>query len=137
MGRPDDPSSAFGARTGHLATVRPDGRPHIVVVTFAIARDAIVTAIDHKPKRSSRLQRLVNIEADPHVSFLVDHYEEDWGRLWWVRVDGEATIHRSGEIREGALTALVEKYAQYRERRPEGPVIAITRETVTSWASTP
>jgi PPOX class probable F420-dependent enzyme len=124
------------APSGHLATIRPDGRPHIVVVTFAVTGGNVVTAIDHKPKTTSRLQRLVNIEANRSVSFLVDDYEENWSRLWWVRVDGPASIHHSGEIWEGAIEALAAKYPQYAERQPEGPVIAISQERITGWEST-
>ena len=75
-----------------LATVRPDGRPHVVPVVFVLVGDVVYTAIDAKPKKSSRLQRLVNLSAEPRCSLLVDHYEDDWSRLWWVRADGEAAV---------------------------------------------
>lgn len=106
-------------------------------MTFASAHGQVVTAVDHKPKSTNRLQRLVNIETNPGVSFLIDHYQEDWNGLWWVRIDGRASIHASGEMWEDAIEALAAKYAQYRARRPEGPVIAIAHESVTFWASTP
>ena len=137
MDRPEGPAGALRARTGHLATIRPDGRPHLVVVTFAVAGDHIVTAIDRKPKTTQRLQRLLNIEVNPAVSFLVDHYEEDWDRLWWLRVDGEATIHFSDGIWDEAVAALMEKYPQYRKEPPQGRVIAISQEAVTFWTGTP
>lgn len=124
------------ARSGHLATVRPDGKPHVVVVTFALIDGYAVTAIDHKPKTTTRLQRLTNIEANPVASLLVDHYDDDdWTNLWWVRVDGEASIHHDGTIREHAIEALTIKYTQYEEQPPEGPVIAISLEGISSWAS--
>lgn len=123
-----------GGITGHLATVRPDGRPHIVVVTFALVADRIATAVDHKPKKTMRLQRLINIEHSPTVSFLVDRYEDDWTQLWWVRVDGEAEVV-DGERERHALDALVEKYPQYRDSRPEGPVISIAIDHVVGWSS--
>lgn len=137
MAHPEGLEEASRERSGHLATVRPDGRPHIVVVTFATTQDQVVTAVDRKPKTTDRLQRLANIEANPRVSLLIDHYEEDWGRLWWVRIDGEASIHHSGRLWEDAIEALADKYRQYRQQRPAGPVIAISQESVTSWASTP
>ena len=121
------------ARVGHLATVRPDGSPHIVVVTFAIVGGVIVTAIDHKPKTTERLQRLVNIETNPEVSLMADHYAEDWDLLWWVRVDGHAQIHENQDAPPGSVAALVAKYPQYGARPPKGPVIAITVERVVSW----
>lgn len=124
-----------GGVTGHLATVRPDGRPHIVVVTFVLVANRIATALDHKPKKTRRLQRLTNIEHNPAVSFLVDRYEDDWDRLWWVRVDGEAEVV-DGERERHALDVLVEKYPQYQDRRPEGPVISISIDRVIGWSST-
>lgn len=124
-------------RTGHLATLGPDAGPHIVVVTFALFDDHIVTAIDHKPKRTQLLRRIRNIETNPAVSFLADHYEENWDRLWWVRVDGTASIWSEGESRHGAVAALVDRYDQYRGRPPAGPVIAISIDRVSGWKSAP
>jgi PPOX class probable F420-dependent enzyme len=109
----------------------------VVVVTFAMVDEEVVTAIDQKPKTTDRLQRLVNIEANPSVTFLVDHYENDWTRLWWVRIDGLAAVHHSGRSRDEAIAALVAKYDRYRETPPDGPVIAITPERVISWEHTP
>jgi PPOX class probable F420-dependent enzyme len=62
------------ARVAHLATVRPDGAPHLVPIVFALEDDRVYTAIDDKPKRTRELQRLANIAADPRVSVLVDSY---------------------------------------------------------------
>ena len=118
-----------------MATVRPDGTPHIVVITFALLDEFVVTSIDHKPKRTQRLQRLVNIEANPIASFLVDHYDDDWESLWWVRVDGAASIHEGGVVREQAIRALSLKYSQYEEHAPRGPVIMIALDDVSSWSS--
>lgn len=125
------------ARRGHLATVRPDGTPHVVVVTFAVIDDHVVTAIDHKPKTTPRLQRLLNVESGSSASFLVDHYEDDWDRLWWVRLDGATKIYDEGDLRSQALGALADKYPQYALRQPEGPVIAVSIENVRWWASKP
>ncbi len=136
MDRAESLDRLAAARSGYLATVRPDGRPHVVVVTFALIDEFAVTAIDHKPKSTRRLQRLANIEANPMASLLVDHYDDDdWEGLWWVRVDGDAAIHHEGPLREHAIEALTIKYAQYKERPPEGPVIAVALDGVTSWAS--
>lgn len=118
-----------------MATVRPDGGPHVVVVTFALIDENVVTAIDHKPKTTQRLQRLVNIESSPRASLLVDHYDdEDWTALWWVRIDGAAAIHEDGAFRQDAIEALASKYPQYEEHPPQGPVVSIALEEVTSWA---
>ena len=123
------------ARVGRLATVRPDGRPHLVPVTFALLDDShLVTAVDHKPKRTRDLQRLRNVAAEPRVSLLVDHYAEDWSLLWWVRVDGNAEVVTE-EPRRGELTGpLVAKYQQYAGTPPEGPVLLVTVSAVASWS---
>jgi PPOX class probable F420-dependent enzyme len=117
------------ARVGRLATVTADGRPHVVPVCFALAGGRIYTAVDAKPKSTRALRRLENVRATGRASLLVDHYEEDWSRLWWVRVDGPAEVLES----EVALDALAAKYAQYRGERPGGPVIAIAPERWRSW----
>jgi len=117
-----------------LATVRPDGLPHVVPVTFALDGDTIVTAVDQKPKTTTSLQRLRNIDAHPVASVVIDHYEDDWSRLWWVRADGAARVEHAGAAREQALGWLVEKYAPYRQSRPRGPVIVVTVERWTAWA---
>ena len=123
------------ARVGRLATVRPDGGPHVVVCCFAVEGDRVWTAIDAKPKSGARLQRLENIRANPHASLLVDHYEEDWEALWWVRVDGTAEVLQEGNEEERAIAALTAKYEQYARSPPGGPVIALTVERVTGWSS--
>lgn len=122
------------ARVARLATVRPNGRPHIVPITFAIHGDTIITAIDQKPKTTTDLQRLRNIETHPFASVLIDHYEDDWSRLWWVRGDGTARIVLDGLPREHAIARLAEKYPPYRGSLPEGPVIVVSVERWTSWS---
>jgi PPOX class probable F420-dependent enzyme len=123
------------ARIGRLATVRPDGRPHVVACCFALRDDRLWTTVDAKPKATQRLQRLANVRAHPWASLLVDHYEEDWDALWWVRVDGPATVLSAGEECDAALAALVAKYPQYTTALPHGPVIAIRAERWRGWSA--
>jgi PPOX class probable F420-dependent enzyme len=123
-----------GARVAHLATMGPAGRPHIVPITFALDGDAIYFAVDAKPKRTTDLQRLRNIEANPAVAVLVDHYDEDWTRLWWVRVDGRAGVLGRAES-DRAVDLLAERYAQYRQARPSGPVVAISVDRISGWSA--
>ena len=118
-----------------LATVGAEGRPHVVPITFAVDGDTVYFAVDAKPKRTNDLKRLRNIAANPAVSVLVDHYEQDWDRLWWVRGDGTARVVEDRVRTERALDLLVRKYAQYRDARPPGPVVAITIERMTGWAA--
>jgi PPOX class probable F420-dependent enzyme len=123
------------ARVGRLATVRPDGRPHVVVCCFAVEGDRLWTAVDRKPKSGRRLQRLENVRATPRASLLVDHYEEDWERLWWVRVDGAAEVLQAGKEEERAIAALTARYAQYAASPPGGPVIAMAIERISGWSA--
>ena len=118
------------ARVGRLATVTADGEPHVVPVCFALAGDRIVTAVDAKPKATRALRRLDNVRASGRASLLVDHYEEDWARLWWVRVDGPAAVV---DVDDEALAVLAAKYEQYRAAPPAGPVIALRPERWRSW----
>jgi len=133
----DDAVLRFAAaRVASLATVRPDGRPHLVPLVFAVLREAgahvVWSAVDDKPKSTRALRRLANVEANPAVSLLVDHYEDDWSRLWWVRADGVATVVRVGEPgADAALDALAAKYPQYAASRPAGPLL---RVEVTRWS---
>jgi PPOX class probable F420-dependent enzyme len=114
------------ARFGRLATVTRDRRPHVVPCCFALAGDAVVTAVDGKPKSTLALRRLENVRANPAVALLVDHEDDvDWSALWWVRVDGRARVLEGGAGREAALDALAEKYAQYRQVRPPGAVVVV------------
>jgi PPOX class probable F420-dependent enzyme len=120
-----------------LATADAEGRPHIVPMTFAVAGDTIYSAVDEKPKGSRDLKRLRNIRANPRVAVLADHYADDWAQLWWVRADGHAEIVEDAPAAAAPGRLLAAKYAQYRERRPHGPIIAVTVERWTGWAHSP
>jgi PPOX class probable F420-dependent enzyme len=123
------------AMVARLATVGPEGRPQMVPITFAPADGSLYFAVDQKPKRTRHLQRLRNIAANPYVSVLVDHYEDDWSALWWVRVDGTARILEAGPEFEDAISLLSARYKQYRSNRPAGPVVAIKVERMTGWSA--
>jgi PPOX class probable F420-dependent enzyme len=135
---PADRDRIAAARVARLATIRPDGRPHLVPVTFAVLptsadeRLRLAFAVDHKPKRAAGLQRLANIAGRPDISMLIDGYDDDWDQLWWFRIDGTASI--VAESAE-AIDALQEKYDQYKEIRPSGPVVLITADHIASWSA--
>jgi PPOX class probable F420-dependent enzyme len=127
------------ARVGRLATVRPDGSPHVVPFVFAMEGDTLWWAVDRKPKATQHLQRLENIRANPSVEVVVDHYEEDWSKVWWVRAKGDARIleHSDGSARTHALGLLVARYGQYLNEPPEGPVVKVTLSSITGWEASP
>jgi PPOX class probable F420-dependent enzyme len=122
------------ARVARLATAGHDNQPHVVPVTFALAGETIVTAIDQKPKTATSLRRLRNIAENPRVSLLADHYADDWTELWWVRVDGAARMVEDDEVQQAAVRALAAKYAQYRDDPPRGPVIAVEVQSWRGWS---
>jgi PPOX class probable F420-dependent enzyme len=124
-----------GARVARLATVGLDGQPHVVPVTFAVDGDLIYTAADHKPKRTFNLRRMRNIRENPRVALLADQYSEDWAALWWVRVDGSASIVEHGQAAQHPIDALTQRYEQYRRHRPAGPVIIIRADRWTGWSA--
>ena len=135
-----DPSDSSGpaspspelARVGRLATVGRDGRPHVVPICFALDGDTLVTAVDEKPKSTRRLRRLANIQANPWVEIVIDHWDEDWSRLWWVRLSGPARIV---EHDARGLELLRAKYPQYRAEPPAGPFVVVSVKSRTEWSA--
>jgi len=128
-------SRVEAARVARLATAGADGRPHIVPICYALDGDTLYLAVDAKPKRTTNLKRLRNIGANPAVSILVDHYEDDWARLWWVRLDGRARIVTDEDERGRALDLLAQRYVQYRTSRPDGPVVVVVIEAMAGWSA--
>ena len=125
------PAGRFATlRVARLATVTPDGAPHLVPIVFALVGNVIHTAVDGKPKRHRALQRLTNIAHEPRVCVLADHYDDDWSALWWVRADGIATVTPSIE------PALVARYPQYRDQPPPGPFLTVEVRRWSAWAAT-
>lgn len=125
------------ARVARFATADAAGRPHLVPVTFAVVDESVVFAVDAKPKSTTRLRRLRNIEENPQVSLLVDEYAEDWRALWWVRADGLARVRPQGgatPVIARAAALLRAKYPQYAElgeAAMPGPFVEIA---VTRWS---
>jgi len=131
----DDARRRFAAaRVARLATVAEDGQPHLVPVVFAVEGDTVLIAVDAKPKRHRALKRLRNIADHPAVSLLVDHYDDDWSALWWVRADGVATVTDDASVLARAREALGTRYPQHREEPPEGPVIVVEVRRWSGWS---
>jgi PPOX class probable F420-dependent enzyme len=123
------------ARVARLATADAAARPHLVPITFALVGETIYSAVDDKPKRTRALARLANIAANPRVAVLVDHYEDDWERLWWVRADGRARVLDVADAEaRAALDALAARYEPYHAQAPPGPVLAVDVERWSGWS---
>jgi PPOX class probable F420-dependent enzyme len=121
------------ARVARLATIDPDGRPHLVPIVFVLDGQSLYSAVDAKPKRSRKLRRVANARERSAVTVLVDHYEDDWGRLWWVSLRGRGRVLDTGVEAERALRLLADKYEQYRRERPGRPVLAVDILEWRSW----
>jgi PPOX class probable F420-dependent enzyme len=132
-----DPSLARSrvqeASVGRLGTITSSGRPHLVPCCFVLRDDTAYTAVDAKPKSTLALRRIDNLVGNPAASLLIDHYEEDWSALWWVRLDGSGRVVDSPAESEAAKKALVSKYPQYGQLAIPGPVIALEIETWRAW----
>ena len=118
-----------------LGTVTVGARPHIVPCCFAIDGEVLYTGVDGvKTKASSALRRLDNIRANPSVSVLLDHYDDDWSTLWWIRLDGRARVVDVGSPEGRTASGLLAgKYAQYRDRPIPGPVITVEILRWSAW----
>ena len=124
------------ARSATLGTVDRAGRPHLVPIVFAYGEGRLYTAVDRKPKSTRRLKRLHNIEANPGVSVLLDRYDDNWTRLWWIRIDGAARVIDSGPAFREGIALLTRKYQPYVDQPPPGPVIEVRVETIRAWSAT-
>jgi PPOX class probable F420-dependent enzyme len=122
------------ARVARLATLRADGTARLVPITFVLLDGLVCSAVDEvKPKRSTRLARLADVRRDPRAAVLVDHYDEDWTHLWWVRIDGAAAVHEAGDLADRARAALAAKYPPYAATPPAGPVLVLTPDRWAGW----
>ena len=133
---PEQEAFLHAHRVGHLATVDGEARPHNVPVCFAVSGGRLYIAIDEKPKRAEpgELRRVRNVRANPAVCLVVDDYDEDWSRLAWLQVRGEAALVEDAEERAAALAGLCERYPQYRAMDLESrPLLRITPARVVEW----
>jgi PPOX class probable F420-dependent enzyme len=121
------------ARVARLATADAAGRPHLVPVVFAVDGDRVYIAVDAKPKRTTALRRLANVRQNPAVSLLVDHYEEDWEALWWVRAEGCGRVLEAEDAEARDAVELLR--ARYPQQQAVGAVLAVDVERWSGWAA--
>jgi PPOX class probable F420-dependent enzyme len=121
------------ARVARLATVDAGGRPHLVPIVFALAAETVYSVVDDKVKRTAELQRLKNVSANPSASMLVDHYDDDWSALWWVRADGSARVLAAAEPEARmAVERLADRYPQ---QHATGAVLAVDVARWSQWSA--
>jgi PPOX class probable F420-dependent enzyme len=131
----DEARARFAAaKVACLATADAAGRPHLVPVAFVVAGETIYSATDAKPKRTRSLRRLANVRANPAVSLLVDHWDdEDWAALWWARADGRGRVLAPDDPEAGRAVPLLRE--RYPQQRDAGEVLAVEVERWSGWAA--
>ena len=122
---------------GVLATRHPERGVDAVPVVFVVVGGAIALPVDVvKPKAHTRLQRLENLAHDDRCVLLVDHYDDDWSQLWWVRVHGRATATAAGSQPTGDVArALAGHFPAYREPGSVVGAVLLTPSAVHGWAA--
>jgi PPOX class probable F420-dependent enzyme len=125
------------ARVGRLATLDARGRPTLVPIVYALIGAELWSPIDGKPKRGGELARVRNIRRDPRVSVLIDAWDEDWQRLWWIQLRGEARVERPDAAALAALVARYPQYATVPTSDGSDRMLAIRIDGRTSWCASP
>jgi PPOX class probable F420-dependent enzyme len=121
-------------RVGHLGLLDDGGRPRVLPVTYAVADAALWSAIDWKRKEREEPARVRWLRGRPEAALTVDFYDDDWSRLAWVQVLGQVAVLDAADAASG-MAALTEKYPQYAERPPAGPVLRLTPERALHWSA--
>jgi PPOX class probable F420-dependent enzyme len=127
-------------RVAHFATVNATGQPSVLPVVFAFDGHYLYIPLDGKPKRTSpqQLRRVRDLQQNPHVALVVDHYAEDWATLAWLQIRGTASVIETGPHYDGALTLLHTRYPQYATMPLDGqPLIMIIPQETRSWQAMP
>jgi PPOX class probable F420-dependent enzyme len=125
------------ARVATMATISPDGLPHLVPCVLALAGDTVYTPVDAKPKSTRRLRRITNMEREARVALLVHEWVEDWSRLWWVRLEGLARIVTALDELAAARSLLLGKYPQYADASALQPVVGVDIRHWQAWSASP
>ena len=134
------------ARRAFLATVDAKGRARALPVCFVVDDHVgglqLLIPLDDKPKSiddKHGLARVRDIERQPEVSLLVEHWDEDWSKLVWLRLNGHATLLEPDEVSQvypEVVERLRAKYPQYATHDLESsPMISIDVERVISWGN--
>ena len=119
-------------RVARLAYLDGDDRPRVLPVVFAVADETVWGVIDTKPKRAPEPARVKWLHRRPEVALCVDVYDDAWERLAWVQLLGRMRLVGAAE-EPGVLEALRERYPQYTERTPPGPLLRLGLDRALYW----
>ena len=119
------------ARVARLATIDPEGWPHVVAVCPVLDGDRVVFATDEE---SAKIR---NVQSHPHVALAFDEYDEDWSRLRQVMIRGTVSVHDHGPEWDRGRALLYEKFSQYASASPitagTSVMVSVQVERVASW----
>ena len=104
-------------KIARLALINRKNLPEAIPIVFGRHKDILFSPVDGKPKRSSNLARIKNIEVNPNTMLLFDHYSKDWEKLWWLRLVCVSQVVTDPPDTEFYQTILKEKYEQYQVTR--------------------
>src|SRR5919202_1444898 len=132
------------AKVARLATVDIKCAPYLVPVVFVLDNDNdyYFIPIDEKTKRSrpENLKRVRNIQENPNVALLIDDYNEDWTKLYFVMIQGKGSILGGKKLEqneiplsEKAHKLLHSKYPQYQKISVGDYLIMIIPQQVIAW----
>jgi PPOX class probable F420-dependent enzyme len=121
---------AVSARAARVGTFDERGHIHLVPIVFVIEGDTLYSSTDEKP----RAKRLRNLQRDPRVSVVIDVYDEEWSKVWWVRLVGRGRAVEEGPEFERARRLLCEKYPQFEGDPGGGPIMAVDVDEWSGWA---
>lgn len=130
------------ARVARLATVDSECKPHLIPVVFVFDNYCYFIPIDEKTKRSrpEKLKRAKNIQQNSNVTLLIDDYNENWRKLYFIMIQGKATIIGGKKLEQNELLLLEkahkllsDKYLQYQKIGIGEYVIMIIPQKVITW----
>ncbi len=102
-------------RLGRLATIGPDGMPHVVPLGWTY--NPVLDAIDIGGRDFGRTRKFRNVQANQNVALVVDDVLPPWQpRGVLIRGRGQALPDAVGH-----------------DGKPTGPIIRITPTQVVSW----
>jgi PPOX class probable F420-dependent enzyme len=118
-------------RVCRVATVSPDGVPHLIPVCHVLERDKICFG------SGNDATKIRNLRANPRVAVTIDTYSDHWASLRGVMIQGTASLIERGPRFHRIRKRLYQKYPQYpREAAisPSDSVIVEVRPThVFTW----
>jgi len=125
------------AKVARLATVDQKSHPYVVPVVFVFHENSFFIPLDEKVKtvNARKLKRVKNIEKNPNVTLLIDKYQNDWKKLFFLMIHGKATVidGKNNKLMYKIHKLLISKYPQYKKIGVGNSCIKITPHGITHW----